>query len=224
MTVIPVVHVITNDDILSRPDFVETAHEIMVALGSRGALHVRGHATASRRLYNAACALLESERRTACWLVVNDRVDVASAAGVGAVQLTSRSMSVADVRRVRGDLRIGASVHSAETAVDAERAGAEWYVIGPAFETETHPAKIAGGSELIAAAVSRTQIPAIAIGGITPERVAQVRSAGAHGVAAIRGVWQSENVAEAARRYLLAYDADDRARRHDERESERERA
>lgn len=224
MTAIPIVHVITNDEILGRPDFVQAAHEIMVALGSRGALHLRAHRTLSRRLYDTACALLESERRTTCWLVLNDRVDVAAAAGVGAVQLTSRSISVADARRVRADLRIGASVHSPETALNAERAGAEWYVMGSAFETETHPDRIGGGAELIAAAASHTRIPAIAVGGITPDRVRQMLNAGAHGVAAIRGVWQSENVAEAARRYLLAYDADGRARRTDEPESERERA
>jgi thiazole tautomerase (transcriptional regulator TenI) len=224
VTAIPIVHVITNDDILNRPDFIQAAHEIMVALGPRGALHLRAHETVSRRLYDTACALLESERRTTCWLVVNDRVDVACAAGVGAVQLTSRSMSVADARRIRADLRIGASVHSADEALNAEQAGAEWYVIGPAFETETHPGRSAGGAQLVAAAAARTRIPAIAIGGVTPERVLQLRNAGAHGVAAIRGVWQSENVAKAAHRYLLAYDADDRARRHDKPQSERERA
>ena len=215
MTEIPIVHVITNDDILSRADFLQAAHEIMVALGSRGALHLRAHQTVSRRLYDTACALLDSEKRTTCWLVVNDRVDVACAAGVGAVQLTSRSMTIADARRVAPGMRIGASVHSADEAVNAERAGAEWYVIGPAFETETHPGRSAGGAQLIAAASSRTRIPAIAIGGITPERVVQMRNAGAHGVAAIRGVWQSQNVAEAARRYLLAYDAADDATRGD---------
>lgn len=223
MTEIPIVHVITNDDILSRADFLQAAHEIMVALGSRGALHLRAHQTVSRRLYDTACALLDSEKRTTCWLVVNDRVDVACAAGVGAVQLTSRSMTIADARRLAPGMRIGASVHSADEAVNAERVGAEWYVIGPAFETETHPGRSAGGANLIAAASSRTRIPAIAIGGITPERVLQMRNAGAHGVAAIRGVWQSQNVAEAARRYLLAYDADDSAHRHDKPESERER-
>jgi thiazole tautomerase (transcriptional regulator TenI) len=224
VTALPIVHVITNDAILSRPDFLQSAHEIMVALGSRGALHLRAHETVARRLYDTACALLDSEKRTTCWLIVNDRVDVACAAGVGAVQLTSRSMSVADARRIRADLRIGASVHSADEAVNAERAGAEWYVIGPAFETESHPGRSAGGAQLVAAAAARTRIPAIAIGGVTPERVVQMLNAGAHGVAAIRGVWQSENVAEAARRYLLAYDADDRARPRSEPDSERERA
>jgi thiazole tautomerase (transcriptional regulator TenI) len=196
----------------------------MVALGSRGALHLRAHETASRRLYDTACALLDSQKRTTCWLVVNDRVDVACAAGIGAVQLTSRSMTVADARRIRADLRIGTSVHSPEEADRTEQAGADWYVIGPAFVTETHLDKSPGGTQLVAAAAARTRIPAIAIGGVTPEHVAQMRNAGAHGVAVIRGVWQSENVAEAARRYLLTYDADDRARPHDEPESERQRA
>lgn len=224
MTAIPIVHVITNDDILHRPDFIQAAHEIMVVLGSRGALHLRAHKTVSRRLYDTACALLESERRTTCWLIVNDRVDVACAAGVRAVQLTSRSITIADARRVGSGLRIGASVHCAEEALIAERAGADWYVIGPAFETKSHPDRPAGGTQLIAAAAARTRIPAIAIGGVTPERISPLRNAGAHGIAVIRGVWESENVAEAARRYLLAYDAAERARQHHGRESERERA
>jgi thiamine-phosphate diphosphorylase len=219
VTAVPVVHVVTNDEILARHDFIQAAHTVMVTLGARGALHLRGHTTAARRLYDAACALLESERRTTCWLVVNDRVDVACAAGVRAVQVTSRSMTVAAARRVEPNLHVGASVHSVEAAIAAEADGADWYVIGPAFDTETHPGRPGAGEALIAAAAAQTRIPAIAIGGVTVERLSPLRRSGAHGVAVIRGIWHSPNVAEAARRYLSAYDADSGAPRHDKRES-----
>jgi thiamine monophosphate synthase len=55
--------------------------------------------------------------------------------------------------------------------------------------------------------VGAARVPAVAIGGITPERVAAVRREGAHGVAAIRGIWGDAHSGEAVGRYLSAHDA-----------------
>jgi thiamine-phosphate pyrophosphorylase len=141
-----------------------------------------------------------------CLLVVNDRVDVALAVGAGGVQRTSTSLTVRDIKGIaRGELLIGASVHSLEESIEAEGAGADWLTFGPVYDTPSKrpwgPPQGLGALERVAAAV---RIPVVAIGGITPERVAEVRAAGAHGVAAISAIVAAENPPAAVGRFLEA--------------------
>jgi thiamine-phosphate pyrophosphorylase len=137
-------------------------------------------------------------------LVVNDRVDVALAVGADAVQRTHTSLAVDDIRAVAGRrLRIGVSVHSLEEAVDAELKGADWVTYGPVYDT---PSKRRYGApqglERLATVARGLRIPVVAIGGIIPERVKDVRAAGAHGVAAISSILAADSPAAATRRFL----------------------
>jgi thiamine-phosphate pyrophosphorylase len=143
---------------------------------------------------------------TSCLLVVNDRVDVALAVGAGGVQRTSTSLTVRDIKGiVKGELRVGASVHSLEESIEAEAAGADWVTFGPVYDT---PSKRPWGAPQGLAALERVagavRIPVVAIGGITPERVGEVRTAGAHGVAAISAILAAADPAAAVRRFLEA--------------------
>ncbi len=140
--------------------------------------------------------------------VVNDRVDVALATGAGGVQRTSTSLSVRDIRQVVGrSLYVGASVHSLEESLEAESEGADWLIFGPVYDT---PSKRAYGSPQGLTALARVAktvtIPVIAIGGITPERVAEVREAGAQGVAVISAILSAPSPGDAVRRFLDALD------------------
>jgi thiazole tautomerase (transcriptional regulator TenI) len=153
-------------------------------------------------LYSITLALLELHEQTKCWCIVNDRVDVALACGVQGVQLTHKSIAVPDVQRIAPALRIGASVHSPDEARDAEQAGADWCVAGHVFETPSHPGQPRKDSTFINEVVAAVSFPVIAIGGIRPEHVRSLVHRGAHGVAAIRGIWNDENSELAASRYL----------------------
>jgi thiamine-phosphate pyrophosphorylase len=150
--------------------------------------------------------LREPTRESGALLIVNDRADVALAVGADAVQRTHASLSVAEIRAVVDKrLRVGASVHSREDALAAEAEGADWLVFGPVYDTASK--RQYGSPQGLAQleAVTRAAgIPVIAIGGITPERVAEVRAAGAHGVAAISAILDAESPAEATRRFLDA--------------------
>ena len=139
-------------------------------------------------------------------LIVNDRVDVALAVGADGVQRTHASLPVEDIRAlVDKRLRVGASVHSLEEAVEAEVKGADWVVFGPVYDTASKrvwgPPQGPARLERVAAAL---QIPVIAIGGVTPERVREVRGAGARGVAAISAILDTDRPADATRRFLDA--------------------
>lgn len=150
--------------------------------------------------------LAPGAREAGAMLVVNDRVDVALAVGADAVQRTHASLTVDDIRSVAGRrLRIGASVHSLEDAVDAELKGADWVTFGPVYDT---PSKRAYGApqglDRLAVVARGLRIPVIAIGGITPDRVKEVRAAGARGVAAISSILAADSPAAATRAFLSA--------------------
>jgi thiamine-phosphate pyrophosphorylase len=139
-------------------------------------------------------------------LIVNDRADVALAVGADGVQRTTTSLTVTDILAIADKrLRVGASVHALEEARAAAAAGADWLVFGPVYDT---PSKRAWGPpqglvalERVAGAVT---VPVIAIGGITPERVGEVKGAGARGVAVISAILGAASPAAATRRFLAA--------------------
>jgi thiamine-phosphate pyrophosphorylase len=158
----------------------------------------------------ALCRRLRAPTRARnALLIVNDRVDVALATGADAVQRTSASLTVDDIRTIAGArLRVGASVHSVDDAVDAEAKGADWVVFGPVYDT---PSKRRYGApqglDALAKVSGRVRVPVIAIGGITPARVREVRAAGARGVAAIAAILDTPSPADAVRRFLEALSA-----------------
>jgi thiazole tautomerase (transcriptional regulator TenI) len=203
---VPRIHAVTDDLILAHPEFTARARGVMRALGPRGAVHLRARYLTAAQIYAIALALGDAQESTGCWLVVNERLDVALAAKTHAVQLTTRSLTVADARLVAGELPIGASVHSASEAVAAEHDGASWVVAGHVFPTASHAGMPGRGAELVSAIAAQTSLPCIAIGGVRPARVGTLRDAGAYGVAAITGIWGAASAEAAATDYLSHYD------------------
>lgn len=139
-------------------------------------------------------------------LIVNDRADVALAAGADGVQRTHASLPIAALRHACGrQMLLGASVHGAEEAVAAEAEGADFVVFGPVYDT---PSKRAYGPPQGLAALARAagslRAPVIAVGGITPERVSEVLAHGAQGVAVIGAILRSPRPGEATRAFLDA--------------------
>jgi thiamine-phosphate diphosphorylase len=203
---IPHIHAVTDDLILAHPEFTSRARGVMTALGPRGAVHLRARYLTAAQVYAIALALGDAQESTGCWLVVNERLDIAIAARTHAAQLTTRSISVSDARIVAGELPLGASIHSAAEAEEAERDGASWVVAGHVYPTRSHAGAPGRGAELVAEVVERSHLPCIAIGGVRPEHVGTLRNAGAYGVAAISGIWAQPSAQAAATDYLSHYD------------------
>ena len=145
-------------------------------------------------------------RDTRALLIVNDRVDVALAVGADGVQRTSTSLTVEDIRAIADKrLRVGASVHSLPDALQAELEGADWLVFGPVYDTPSK--RMYGppqGLDKLARVAAAVRIPVVAIGGLTPERVREVRRAGARGVAVVSSILAADSPADATRRFLEA--------------------
>ena len=204
---IPLVHAVTSDEIAARPGFPDRAIAVMRALGPRGAVHLRTHRLTAAELHALAVRLVRAQRETGCWLVINDRVDVALATGARGIQLNSRSMRIADARMIAPAIPIGASIHTAAQAIAAEREGAAWIVAGQSAEGESHAGGAMRPESFIAEASRCTALPVIAIGGVKPDDVASLRRAGAWGVAVIRGIWGAADAGEAATDYLSRHDS-----------------
>lgn len=202
---VPVVHAVTSDEIIARPDFLDVACGIMGVLGSRGALHLRASRLSAAALLELGEALAAAQSITGAWLVVNDRVDVALAVRARGAQLTSRSLLTDDARHAAPSLALGASVHGLAEGLDAARAGADWLVVSHPFapaSTDTGD----GGSMLVERLKAATRVPLIAIGGVRPQHCRALRMAGVHGVAVIRGIWDAPNAERAASDYLSCHD------------------
>ena len=194
---------------LERGDFISSALRVMAAGGGRVAIHLRTARFTARALTHLGAQLAAEQEPTGAWLAINDRVDVALGVGARAAQLTSRSLSVADARLAAPGLVLGASVHTMDDAVTAAYDGAAWIVAGHVFETPSHAGEPGRGLEFVRGVAAAVPLPLIAIGGVRPEHVARLRSAGVAGVAAIRGIWASDaaSAERATLDYLSAHDA-----------------
>lgn len=199
---LPRLHIVTHYQLLASPDFRARATALMDALGAAAALHLRAPQLAAAPFHRLASELAPVALRTGTMLLVNDRVDIALAVRVGA-HLRSASLPVREARRLLHRAPLGYSAHTAEDAAVAAAEGADYVFLGTIYPSASHPEREAAGLELIASATPGLGVPAIAIGGITPERVMAVLAAGAAGVAVISGVWNQADPVVAA----LAYHA-----------------
>jgi thiamine-phosphate diphosphorylase len=190
---LPILHAVTDGAVVCKPDFVAIAGRAMTEIKSRLAIHLRAPMIPGKMFFDLAQELAALQNDFGSWLIVNDRVDVAAAVGARGVQLTSRSLSVEDAKKVAGDIPVGASVHSLEDAIAAYDSGASWCVAGNVFPTESHPGSPGKRIDFIEMLASAVPIPIIAIGGVKPGNVSDLLAAGAYGVATIRGSgWNAE--------------------------------
>lgn len=134
-------------------------------------------------------AALRVARSRSARLIVNDRADIALAAGADGVHLGQDDLPVEAARALLGDdAVIGYSTHTVEQAIAAARLPVSYIAIGPVYETRTKekpdPQVGLDGVRRVREAVPRT-IPLIAIGGITRENARAVLEAGADSVAVV---------------------------------------
>jgi thiamine-phosphate pyrophosphorylase len=191
----PILYLITTGETtrLTRPtspDFKRLLALVHTAtLAGIHLIQLREKNLSARVLYELAAQAAAITHESATRIFVNDRADIARAAGCDGVHLTTRSIEARIIRKTFGpDFLIGASTHSLEEAREARDDGADFAVFGPIFGT---PSKRAYGpalglDKLEAAAQELSTFPLLAIGGITLENAPQALRAGASGIAAIR--------------------------------------
>jgi len=179
---LPIIYPITSGKNIL--ELVEAAVAARVPL-----FQIREKQLSGRALYELTTRALEITRGTETRLLINDRSDIASAAGASGVHLTTQSLPASVVRNIYGpEFLIGVSTHSREEALAAQAGGADFIVFGPVFETQSkrefgEPQGLERLQELTS---ELRDFPVVAIGGIRLENVEACFAAGASGVAAIR--------------------------------------
>ena len=144
-------------------------------------IQVREKDLRARELFELVCRVRDLAAGTKTRVFVNDRLDIALAANVDGVHLPSNGLPPGRVRPLVKAL--GVSTHTVEEAIAAAKAGADFVVFGPVFDT---PGKNPVGLEPLRRVAAAVRIPVLAIGGITQETTPQVIAAGAAGIAGIR--------------------------------------
>ena len=135
-------------------------------------------------------------------LLISRRLDLARALDLDGVQLAADAVPVAEARQWLGsDRLIGYSAHQPDEARRVAREGASYVMLSPIYSTESKPDAVARGPEWLHEITPGLAIPALALGGMTPERTHEVCKAGAWGVAAVSAIGAAPDVAEAARRF-----------------------
>ncbi|OBH00709.1 MULTISPECIES: thiamine phosphate synthase [unclassified Mycobacterium] len=155
----------------------------------------------------AACEVLaEAARRHGALFAVNDRADIARAAGADVLHLGQGDLPLAVAREIVGpDTVIGLSSHDADQAAAAAESQAGYFCVGPCWPTPTKPGRRAPGLPLVRLAAGlATDKPWFAIGGIDADRLPEVLDAGARRVVVVRAITGAEDPRAAARRLRSA--------------------
>ena len=176
---------------------------ILLAAGVR-LIQYRDKQGSSRQLYETCCQLGGQVRRAAGIFIVNDRADVARAAGADGVHLGQEDLPVELAHRVLEPGKwVGYSNHSLSQVREADPSAADYIAFGPIFSTQSKekPDPVVGLDGLREARQATCK-PLVAIGGITLENVREVIAAGADSVAVIAALLTAPDIGERAREFL----------------------
>ncbi|MBN2609242.1 MAG: thiamine phosphate synthase [Candidatus Fermentibacteraceae bacterium] len=194
---------LVTDPVLCGPrGVVETCR--LALLAGVGTVQLRDKAASTRELLDTAGLLSGLCMEAGALFIVNDRVDVAMAAGADGVHLGQDDMPVRNARKLLGkDAVIGVSVRTAGEARSAFLEGADYLAANLVFATDTktdlgEPLGLEGVREIKSAA----PLPLVAIGGIKPSNSGDVLRWGADGIAVVSAVMAAEDVGGAVAELL----------------------
>ena len=180
----------------------------LLSLGGATLIQFRDKQLPSLQLYEHAKAAVATAKKTGAQLIINDRVDVALAAGAQGVHLGQDDLPPDAARRLLGnEAVIGYSTHNVEQAQQALALPIDYIAIGPIFATssksDTSPTLGLAGLEAVRRVVGN--FPLVAIGGVSPANARDVIEAGADSVAVIRALLSDSARITDATRALLQF-------------------
>ena len=204
---------VITDRALARPRALSDVVREVLAAGAP-TIQLRLKDANARELLEVAYTLIPIVRSAGGLFIVNDRLDVALAAGADGVHLGPDDPPIVDARSVAAETLgtvadafiLGCSVDTPDGAAQAEAEGADYLGVGAVYATvnKSDAGDVIGldGLQRVVEAVS---IPVVAIGGITPERASAVAETGACGSAVIGAVMGSPEPAKSVRNLLLPF-------------------
>ncbi|MFN3092093.1 thiazole tautomerase TenI [Bacillus pumilus] len=177
-------HAVTNDSL----PVDELIKQIKAIVPEMDFIHIRERSKTASELVDLVKRLfLEGVPKEK--LIINDRVDVALLTNIHRVHLPGHSFSPKELRQKFPHLHAGVSVHSIEEAKAAEKNGAEYVMFGHVYDTTCKPGLQARGVQLVKELTSALSIPVVAIGGLTPDRIPELKHANVKGIAVMSGIF-----------------------------------
>ena len=171
--------------------------------GGIRALQLREKDLSPKELLAQAIEIKPIIKKYGAKLFINDRADIAEIAGADGVHLTETSVPAGEIKDKFPNLIVGVSTHAKEGALLAEAEGADFITFSPIYET---PSKVHFGAPQglvkLGQIVKSVHLPVLALGGIKLNRVPEVLEQGAHGVAVISGIWDSQDIKQQAFEYM----------------------
>lgn len=167
--------------------------------GGAGCIQLREKQLEDGELLRRARELRKLTAEHDVLLAINDRPDIAKLARADIVHVGQEDLSVREIRRIAGaSILVGKSTHTVAQFEAAVAEEPDYLAVGPMFQSETKSQEHIAGPQMLAAVRTRTELPLVAIGGITAASVAQVIAVGANSVAVCAAVIAAEDVEAAA--------------------------
>jgi len=191
LATLPPTYLVTPEPLPGRPaaDFI--AHlERVLETGIR-LVQLRAKTLTALQYARLAEQALACCRRYDARLLLNASADVALALQADGVHLTSTRLMACVTRPLPSPLLVSAACHDTPQVLHADRIGVDLLTISPVLPTATHSTAEPLGWPRFRELVVKTSIPVYALGGMSVDTLAQAREAGAHGIAAIRSLWDT---------------------------------
>jgi thiamine-phosphate pyrophosphorylase len=182
---------------------LEALARIVLAAGARW-IQLRDKAAPTGQLTALARRLATRVRAAGGVFIVNDRLDVALAVEADGVHLGQEDLPPGEARRLAPGFVVGVSTHGLEQARRAQAEGADYVALGSIYPTGSKPRFELVGLETLRRVRPHVRVPLVAIGGVTPARVPELRAAGADGVAVISAIGMAPDPGAATAAFLEA--------------------
>lgn len=191
-------YVITDDTLPPQRSHQKIAEEALA--GGADVIQLRDKRKSGRELLWIAEDILSLTRKRGALFIMNDRMDIAIAAGADGVHLGQDDLPLTAARRIRErPFIIGISVASVDEAIQAEKDGADYVAVGPIFATQSKQDAGPGlGIAMLRNIRRAVSLPVIVIGGIQIGHIPDLRQAGADGIAVISAIVCSPDITIAA--------------------------
>lgn len=190
------------------PAGVTLAQAVEAALdGGVTCLQLREKEASAGEILALARPLLPLCRARRVPLLINDRVDIALAAGADGVHLGQEDLPLPEARALLGPDRIlGATAHTVAEALRAQAEGADYLGVGAMFPTGTKANTISTSADTLKAICAAVSIPVVAIGGVTAQNLPTLAGTGIAGAAVVSAIFSQSDLTAAARALRAAAD------------------
>lgn len=190
------------------PAGVTLAQAVEAALdGGVTCLQLREKTASAGEILTLARTLLPLCRARKVPLLINDRVDIALAAGADGVHLGQDDLPLPEARALLGPDRIlGATAHTVEEALRAQAEGADYLGVGAMFPTGTKTDTVPTSADTLKAICAAVSIPVVAIGGVNARNLPTLAGTGIAGAAVVSAIFSQSDLTAAARTLRTAAD------------------